>query len=147
MTTTFEEKATRAVAGRDELAAAVLDRPAEQQPEWPDQHRLEDARQALRAQPPLVFAGECDQLTTRLAAVSRGEAFLLQGGDCAETFEAVSADNVRNKLKTLLQMSVVLTYAAAMPVVKVGRLAGQYAKPRSQPTETREGVKIGRAHV
>ena len=87
--------------------------------------------------PPLVFAGECDLLRERLAAVSRGEAFLLQGGDCAETFEGVTADNVRNKLKTLLQMAVVLTYAASVPVVKVGRLAGQYAKPRSRPSEAR----------
>ncbi len=87
--------------------------------------------------PPLVFAGECDLLRERLAAVSRGEAFLLQGGDCAETFEGVTADNVRNKLKTLLQMAVVLTYAASVPVVKVGRLAGQYAKPRSRPNEAR----------
>jgi len=136
------EETTGAASGRDELVAAVLERSAEQQPDWPEPAPLEAARATLRAQPPLVFAGECDLLTERLAAVSRGEAFLLQGGDCAETFDAVSADNVRNKLKTLLQMSVVLTYAAAMPVVKVGRLAGQYAKPRSQPTETRDGITL-----
>ena len=81
--------------------------------------------------PPLVFAGECDELKAKLAAVARGEAFLLQGGDCAETFDGVTADNVRNKLRVLLQMAVVLTYAASVPVVKLGRIAGQYAKPRS----------------
>jgi 3-deoxy-7-phosphoheptulonate synthase len=89
-----------------------------------------------------VFAGECDQLRTRLAAVAKGEAFLLQGGDCAEAFDGVSADQIRNKLKTLLQMAVVLTYAASVPVVKVGRIAGQYSKPRSKPTETRDGVTL-----
>jgi 3-deoxy-7-phosphoheptulonate synthase len=92
--------------------------------------------------PPLVFAGECDALRDRLAQVSRGEAFLLQGGDCAETFEGVTADNVRNKLRVLLSMAVVLTYAASVPIVKVGRLAGQYAKPRSSDTETRDGVTL-----
>ena len=77
--------------------------------------------------PPLVFAGECDELTDKLAAVARGEAFLLQGGDRAETFDWAKRDNVRNKLRVLLQMAVVLTYAASVPVVKLGRLAGQYA--------------------
>ena len=89
--------------------------------------------------PPLVFAGECDDLKAKLADVARGKAFLLQGGDCAETFAGVTADNVRNKLRVLLQMAVVLTYAASVPVVKVGRLAGQYAKPRSSDLETRDG--------
>ena len=92
--------------------------------------------------PPLVFAGECDDLKAKIAAVARGEAFLLQGGDCAETFDGVTADNVRNKLRVLLQMAVVLTYAASVPVVKVGRLAGQYAKPRSSDIETRDGVTL-----
>jgi 3-deoxy-7-phosphoheptulonate synthase len=92
--------------------------------------------------PPLVFAGECDQLRTRLAAVARGEAFVLQGGDCAETFSGATADDVRNKLKTLLQMSVVLTYAASVPVVKIGRMAGQFAKPRSKPVEIRDGLEL-----
>ena len=92
--------------------------------------------------PPLVFAGECDDLKAKIAAVSRGEAFLLQGGDCAETFAGVTADNVRNKLRVLLQMAVVLTYAASVPVVKVGRIAGQYAKPRSSDLETRDGVTL-----
>ncbi len=77
-----------------------------------------------------------------MASVARGEAFLLQGGDCAEAFDAVSADQIRNKLKTLLQMGAVLTYAASVPVVKVGRIAGQYSKPRSKPTETRDGVTL-----
>ena len=96
----------------------------------------------LARQPPLVFAGECDQLKDRLAAVARGEAFVLQGGDCAETFAGSTADAVRNKLKTLLQMAVVLTYAASVPVVKIGRMAGQFAKPRSRRTETRDGVEL-----
>ena len=103
---------------------------------------LDAAVARLRSVPPLVFAGECDELKDKLAAVARGEAFLLQGGDCAETFDGVTADNVRNKLRVLLQMAVVLTYAASVPVVKVGRLAGQYAKPRSSDTETRDGVTL-----
>ncbi len=110
---------------------------AAQQPTYPDRAALGSAVERLRTMPPLVFAGECDDLTDKLAAVTRGEAFLLQGGDCAETLAGVTADNVRNKLRVLLQMSVVLTYAASVPVVKVGRLAGQYAKPRSKDTETR----------
>ena len=96
----------------------------------------------LASLPPLVFAGECDQLRQRLAAVARGEAFLLQGGDCAETFAGTTADSIRGKLRTLLQMAVVLTYAASVPVVKVGRLAGQFAKPRSSPAEVRDGVEL-----
>jgi 3-deoxy-7-phosphoheptulonate synthase len=96
----------------------------------------------LEGLPPLVFAGECDQLKQRLASVARGEAFLLQGGDCAETFAGTTADAIRGKLKTLLQMAVVLTYAASVPVVKVGRMAGQFAKPRSSATEVRDGVEL-----
>jgi 3-deoxy-7-phosphoheptulonate synthase len=115
---------------------------AAQQPRWPDPDALEAAVAKLRSVPPLVFAGECDDLKGKLAAVARGEAFLLQGGDCAETFEGVTADNVRNKLRVLLQMAVVLTYAASVPVVKLGRLAGQYAKPRSSEDETRDGVTL-----
>jgi 3-deoxy-7-phosphoheptulonate synthase len=116
--------------------------PAAQQPEWPDPEALRDVIADLASYPPLVFAGECDQLRSRMAAVARGEAFLLQGGDCAEAFDAVGADQIRNKLKTLLQMGAVLTYAASVPVVKVGRIAGQYSKPRSKPTETRDGVTL-----
>ncbi|HET6729088.1 MAG TPA: 3-deoxy-7-phosphoheptulonate synthase class II [Jiangellaceae bacterium] len=125
-----------------ELSDAVGTLPAAQQPAWPDAVAVGAAVDQLRAMPPLVFAGECDLLQQRLAAVSRGEAFLLQGGDCAETFDGVTAGNVRNKLKTLLQMAVVLTYAASVPVVKVGRIAGQYAKPRSRSTETRGDVAL-----
>jgi 3-deoxy-7-phosphoheptulonate synthase len=110
---------------------------AAQQPSYPDRAAVDEVVQRLRSYPPLVFAGECDGLKDKLAAVSRGEAFLLQGGDCAETFAGVTADNVRNKLRVLLQMAVVLTYAASVPVVKLGRLAGQYAKPRSSDLETR----------
>ena len=115
---------------------------AAQQPTYPDPAAVDTAVARLRTMPPLVFAGECDDLTAKIAAVSRGEAFLLQGGDCAETFDGVTADNVRNKLRVLLQMAVVLTYAASVPVVKVGRIAGQYAKPRSSDMETRDGVTL-----
>ncbi|NUR60543.1 MAG: 3-deoxy-7-phosphoheptulonate synthase class II [Catenulispora sp.] len=116
--------------------------PAGQQPEWPDADALSAVVSELRSYPPLVFAGEADLLKERIAAVARGEAFLLTGGDCAETFAGVSADGIRAKLKTLLQMAVVLTYAASVPVVKVGRIAGQYSKPRSKSTETRDGVTL-----
>jgi 3-deoxy-7-phosphoheptulonate synthase len=113
-----------------------------QQPTYPDSAAVDSAVDRLRTMPPLVFAGECDELKDKIAAVTRGEAFLLQGGDCAETFAGVTADNVRNKLRVLLQMAVVLTYAASVPVVKVGRIAGQYAKPRSSDLETRDGVTL-----
>lgn len=115
---------------------------AAQQPAYPDPAAREAAVARLTNMPPLVFAGECDQLTDQLGKVARGEAFLLQGGDCAETFDGVTAENVRNKLRVLLSMAVVLTYAASVPVVKLGRLAGQYAKPRSNDTETRDGVSL-----
>ncbi len=115
---------------------------AAQQPAWPDPAVRDEVVARLRRRPPLVFAGECDALRDRLAAVARGEAFLLQGGDCAETFDGVSADDLRNKLQVLLSMAVVLTYAASVPVVKVGRIAGQYAKPRSTDSETRDGVTL-----
>ena len=113
-----------------------------QQPTYPDRGAVDAAVARLRKAPPLVFAGECDDLMEKIAAVTRGEAFLLQGGDCAETFDGVTADNVRNKLRVLLQMAVVLTYAASVPVVKLGRLAGQYAKPRSSDMETRNGMTL-----
>jgi len=115
---------------------------AAQQPAWPDRGAVDAAVSRLRGFPPLVFAGECDELRGKLASVADGEAFLLQGGDCAETFAGLSADNVRNKLRVLLQMAVVLTYAASVPVVKLGRIAGQFAKPRSSDTETRDGVEL-----
>ena len=111
-------------------------RPAAQQPAWPDPGAALRVRDELAALPPLVAPTECDTLRDRLAAVARGEAFLLQGGDCAETFAALTFDNVRDKVKTLLQMALVLTYGASVPIVKVGRIAGQYAKPRSSPVET-----------
>ncbi len=117
-------------------------RGAAQQPTYADRATVDAAVARLRTMPPLVFAGECDELKAKLGAVARGEAFLLQGGDCAETFDGVTADNVRNKLRVLLQMAVVLTYAASVPVVKLGRLAGQYAKPRSSDDETRDGVTL-----
>lgn len=116
--------------------------PIAQQPDWPDPAHVRAVTAELADQPPLVFAGECDQLKDRLAAVAKGEAFVLQGGDCAETFAGSTAEAVRNKLKTLLQMAVVLTYAASVPVVKIGRMAGQFAKPRSRPTESRDGVEL-----
>jgi 3-deoxy-7-phosphoheptulonate synthase len=116
--------------------------PAAQQPDWPDRAALDAVVAELGGLPPLVFAGECDQLKQELAAVARGEAFVLQGGDCAETFAGATADAVRNKLKTLLQMAIVLTYAGRVPVVKIGRMAGQFAKPRSKPTEVRGEVEL-----
>jgi len=116
--------------------------PATQQPEWPDRDALAAATAELATYPPLVFAGECDDLKASIAEASRGEAFLLQGGDCAETFADATADRIRNKIKTLLQMAVVLTYGASMPVVKLGRMAGQFSKPRSKPTEVRDGVEL-----
>ncbi|MHA3684547.1 class II 3-deoxy-7-phosphoheptulonate synthase [Leucobacter sp. HY1910] len=115
---------------------------AKQQPSWLDPEAARAASAELATQPPLVFAGEADQLRERLAAAARGEAFLLQGGDCAETFAAATADKIRDRVKTILQMAVVLTYGASMPVIKVGRMAGQFAKPRSSDTETREGVTL-----
>ena len=113
-----------------------------QQPTYADADELADVIGRLRKLPPLVFAGECDELRTKMAAVAAGEAFLLQGGDCAETFEGVTAANISGKLRTVLSMAVVLTYAAQVPIVKVGRLAGQFAKPRSSAVETREGVTL-----
>jgi len=113
-----------------------------QQPTYPDLAELADVITRLRKLPPLVFAGECDELRTKMASVAAGEAFLLQGGDCAETFDGVTAANIQGKLRTLLSMAVVLTYAAQVPIVKVGRLAGQYAKPRSAETETRDGISL-----
>ena len=115
---------------------------AAQQPQWPDAAALESAIRELRSFPPLVFAGECDSLKEKVAAAAKGEAFWLQGGDCAETFAAASADSIRNRIKTILQMAAVLQYGSGLPVIKVGRMAGQYAKPRSKDTETRDGVTL-----
>lgn len=116
--------------------------PAKHQPNYADQDALESAVRYLRTLPPLVFAGEADVLTNHMAAASRGDAFVLQGGDCAESFAHSTADHIRAKIRTILQMAVVLTYSASVPVVKLGRIAGQYAKPRSNPLETRDGIEL-----
>ncbi|HVI28020.1 class II 3-deoxy-7-phosphoheptulonate synthase [Hansschlegelia sp.] len=118
------------------------DKPIEQSPVYPDTAALAAAEAQLASFPPLVFAGEARKLKRQLAKVAAGEAFLLQGGDCAEAFAEHSADNIRDFFRVLLQMAVVLTYAAASPVVKVGRVAGQFAKPRSSPTEVVDGVEL-----
>jgi|SRR5579875_4133738 len=116
--------------------------PAAQQPEWPDAHAAEQVLKRLSALPPLVFAGEARSLRRALASVASGEAFLLQAGDCAESFSDFAADSIRDKLKVILQMAVVLTYAGGVPVVKVGRIAGQFAKPRTSSTEVVDGVEL-----
>ena len=116
--------------------------PAVQQPTWLDQAELERVKAELSILPPLVFAGEVDTLRSRLADAAAGKAFLMQGGDCAETFVDATADRIRNRVKTLLQMALVLTYGSSMPVIKMGRMAGQMAKPRSSNDETREGVTL-----
>jgi 3-deoxy-7-phosphoheptulonate synthase len=116
--------------------------PVAQRPEWPDEAAVDAVAGELAGLPPLVVRAEVDRLRERLASVARGEAFLLQGGDCAETFASSGADQIRDKLKTLLQMAIVLTYGASVPVVKVGRIGGQYAKPRSSPVETIDGVTL-----
>ena len=117
-------------------------RPAAQEPAWPDAGVLDDALEQLRAMPPLVFAGEARSLKDALAGVSRGDGFLLHAGDCAESFAEFSADNIRDKLKVILQMSVALTYSTGVPTLKVGRIAGQFAKPRSAPIEHRDGIDL-----
>ena len=116
--------------------------PTAQQPEWPDAARLQEALEHLRELPPLVFAGEARRLKESMAKVSRGEAFVLQAGDCAESFGDFSADGIRDKLKIILQMAVVLTYASGLPVVKIGRIAGQFAKPRSSTRERLNEVEL-----
>jgi len=123
--------------------------PAEQQPEWPDEHALEQNLKVLSTLPPLVFAGEARALEASLAEVAAGRAFLLQAGDCAESFYDFTADSIRDKLKVILQMAVVLTYGTGTPVVKVGRIAGQFAKPRSSPYEVVAGERIPafRGHI
>jgi 3-deoxy-7-phosphoheptulonate synthase len=118
------------------------DHPAAQQPSWPDQGALDRALKELSTYPPLVFAGEARSLQAELANVAEGKAFLLQAGDCAESFEAFSADSIRDKLKVILQMAIVLTYSTGVPVLKVGRIAGQFAKPRSADFEDVGGVQL-----
>lgn len=117
-------------------------KPRVQMPDYPDQAALEAVEAQLGQYPPLVFAGEARRLKAALGAASRGEAFLLQGGDCAESFSEFSADGIRDTFKVMLQMAMVLTYGAKVPVVKVGRMAGQFAKPRSAPSEVIDGVEL-----
>ena len=117
-------------------------KPRVQMPDYLDAAALESVEAELASYPPLVFAGEARRLRTELGAASRGEAFLLQGGDCAESFAAFRADPIRDTFKVMLQMAMVLTYGAKVPVVKVGRMAGQFAKPRSAPTEVKDGVEL-----
>ena len=134
------------VVSADPSVIAGLDHwrtlPIKQQPQWPDASLVQAASAEIASLPPLIFAGEVDVLRERLAAAARGQAFLLQGGDCAETFAGATADAIRNRVKTVLQMAVVLTYGASTPVIKMGRMAGQFAKPRSSDTETRGDVTL-----
>src|SRR5258705_5832032 len=117
-------------------------RPVLQVPDYPDAKALADVEAQLATFPPLVFAGEARNLKKELARVAAGDAFLLQGGDCAESFAEHGANNIRDFFRVFLQMAVVLTYAAASPVVKVGRVAGQFAKARTSPTEKRDGKEL-----
>ena len=117
-------------------------RPRIQMPDYPDAGAVAAVEAKLASYPPLVFAGEARKLKAQLAEVAEGRAFLLQGGDCAESFAEFSADNIRDTFKVMLQMAVVLTFSAKCPVVKIGRMAGQFAKPRSAPTETIDGVEL-----
>jgi len=123
--------------------ASWRERPAKHIPaDYPDAAAVTRVEAELRRLPPLVFAGEARRLKTLLGDVSAGKAFLLQGGDCAESFKEFSADNIRDTFRLILQMAVVLTFAGGQPVVKVGRMAGQFAKPRSAPIETIDGVTL-----
>src|SRR6201998_2239031 len=117
-------------------------KPVLQVPDYPDAKALGDVEAQLATFPPLVFAGEARNLKKALARVAAGKAFLLQGGDCAESFAEHGADNIRDFFRVFLQMAVVLTYAAASPIVKVGRIAGQFAKPRSAAIERRDGKEL-----
>ncbi|MFU1476780.1 class II 3-deoxy-7-phosphoheptulonate synthase [Roseovarius sp. C7] len=117
-------------------------KPRIQMPDYLDMDALNDVEARLSQYPPLVFAGEARRLKAQLGAAARGEAFLLQGGDCAEAFDQFSADGIRDTFKVMLQMAMVLTYGAKVPVIKVGRMAGQFAKPRSAPTETLDGTEL-----
>jgi 3-deoxy-7-phosphoheptulonate synthase len=117
-------------------------KPIQQVPDYPDPGALAEVERQLASFPPLVFAGEARRLTKSLARVAAGEAFVLHGGDCAESFAEHGANNIRDFFRVFLQMAVVLTFAAALPVVKIGRIAGQFAKPRTAPTETRDGIAL-----
>ena len=116
---------------RDWSPESWRSKPIQQQPDYPDRDRLQQVEQTLRGYPTLVFAGEAQRLRRALGDVAGGKAFLLQGGDCAESFAEFSANNIRDSFRVFLQMAVVLTFGAACPIVKVGRVAGQFAKPRS----------------
>src|SRR5246127_5445556 len=118
------------------------DCPIRQVPTYPDLTKLEAMEARLRKYPPLVFAGEARRLRAHLAAAAEGKAFVLQGGDCAESFSDFTANIIRDTFRVLLQMAVVLTFGASLPVVKIGRMAGQFAKPRSSDTETVDGVTL-----
>ena len=119
------------------------EKPAKHIPEdYPDVQHLADVEATLSGYPPLVFAGEARRLTKRLGDVALGKAFLMQGGDCAESFREFHPDNLRDMFRIMMQMAVVLTYGGGKPVVKVGRIAGQFAKPRSSPIETRDGITL-----
>ncbi len=137
---------TETVVQADPAVIAGLDYwrelPIKQQPEWSNADAVAAASAEIASLPPLVFAGEVDILRDRLARAASGGSFLLQGGDCAETFAGATADQIRNRVKTILQMAVVLTYGASMPIVKMGRMAGQFAKPRSSDLETRGDVTL-----
>ena len=117
-------------------------KPIVQVPDYDDEKHLKDVESRLASYPPLVFAGEARRLKENLAKVSRGEAFLLQGGDCAESFAEHHPDNIRDTFRVMLQMSIVLTFAAGCPIVKVGRIAGQFAKPRSAPIEKQGDLEL-----
>ncbi|MCI6574120.1 MAG: 3-deoxy-7-phosphoheptulonate synthase class II [Actinomycetaceae bacterium] len=137
----FHEHSTQ-TAALDAALGAWRDYPAQHQPAYPDSAALTAAVNYLRTLPPLVFAGEADSLKSKLAAAGEGKAFVLQGGDCAESFADSTAERIRAKIRTILQMSVVLSYGASVPVIRIGRMAGQFAKPRSKATETRYGVEL-----
>ncbi len=134
--------AAQATRARNWSPESWRTKPIQQFPDYPDQAALSAAEERLRRYPPLVFAGEARRLTAGLARVAEGKAFLLQGGDCAESFAEFSANNIRDMFRVLLQMAVVLTYGAGLPVVKLGRMAGQFAKPRSAPTEKIGDVEL-----
>ncbi|MGO2647467.1 MAG: 3-deoxy-7-phosphoheptulonate synthase, partial [Brevibacterium aurantiacum] len=133
-----------APAGTNDLSGldAWREMDPQQQPTYLDTPALDEALTSLRNSPPLIFAGEADVLKQRIAAASRGEAFVLAGGDCAESFAGAQADKIRARVQTVLQMAAVLTYGGSMPVVKIGRMAGQFAKPRSADMETRDGATL-----
>ena len=128
--------------GAEWTRASWRSRPRVQMPDYPDAAALSAVERKLASYPPLVFAGEARRLKRELGEVAEGRAFLLQGGDCAESFAEFSADNIRDTFKVMLQMAVVLTFGAKCPVVKIGRMAGQFAKPRSSPTETVGGLEL-----